>query len=210
MAAPEWLAIDSDAFIDACAQDVWSIGCLIYRMLTGCMAWEAEGSSYQFVMGILQAHRQWVSKACTSWYHLSFHLWPVNSNFHSMATAALHDCNLLQAQQTPRLSLHLLSSCFWFVVTKFWSGRIVLLLSVALWRLQMTCICSLWWHSTKPLGDHCRDEIDLPFFFAGSRSELALQPPRAAEAPFDTKPATLFSDGRYQHPDRADAAHAAS
>ena len=70
MAAPEWLAIDSDAFIDACAQDVWSIGCLIYRMLTGCMAWEAEGSSYQFVMGILQAHRQWVSIACTSWYPL--------------------------------------------------------------------------------------------------------------------------------------------
>ncbi len=107
MAAPEWLAIDSDAFIDACAQDVWSIGCLIYRMLTGCMAWEAEGSSYQFVMGILQAHRQWVSAACTSCYHLSLHLWPVNLNFHSMAKAALRDCNLLQAQQTPRMSLHL-------------------------------------------------------------------------------------------------------
>ncbi|KAL0056015.1 hypothetical protein WJX82_006718 [Trebouxia sp. C0006] len=77
MAAPEWLAIDSDAFIDACAQDVWSIGCLIYRMLTGCMAWEAEGSSYQFVMGILQAHRQWahaLSLPCNHPERLKHHL----------------------------------------------------------------------------------------------------------------------------------------
>lgn len=114
MAAPEFLAIDPDAFIDACAQDVWSIGCLIYRMLTGCMAWESEGSSIQFVMGILQAHRQWVSTACTSWYHLSLHLWPVNLNFHSMAKAALCNCDLLQAQQTPRLSL-LLAKLMLFV-----------------------------------------------------------------------------------------------
>jgi len=108
MADPEFLAIDPDAFIDACAQDVWSIGCLIFCMFTGCMLWMLEDTSLQSVMRILQGHRQWVSTACASWHQLSLHLWPVNFNFHSMAKAAL--CNLQSAAGSANTKI-VIASC---------------------------------------------------------------------------------------------------
>ncbi len=49
----------------------------------------------------------------------------------------------------------------------------------------------------------------MPHFFAGSRFELAMPSPGAAEAFLDTMSATLFGNGQDQHPDTAHAAHAA-